>query len=67
MGDLRAEIQEAVASLKGEAQTFGPTTKDPMAAKLLMVAENLSDAEKAFFFFDGDWFINVYYANVMGT
>lgn len=42
VGDLRAEIQQAVNLLRGEASA----TKHPIAAKLLMVVENLQHAEK---------------------
>jgi len=45
VGDMRAEIQQAVGLLKGEAQTAS-ATRNPIAAKLLLVADNLQHAEK---------------------
>ncbi|CAE7559894.1 unnamed protein product [Symbiodinium microadriaticum] len=45
VGDMRAEIQQAVGLLKGEAQSAS-ATRNPIAAKLLLVADNLQHAEK---------------------
>ena len=44
-GDMRAEIQQAVGLLKGEAEN-ATATKNPIASKLLVVADNLQHVEK---------------------
>ena len=48
-GDMRAEIQQAVGLLKGEAEN-ATATKNPIASKLLVVADNLQHVEKDCFF-----------------
>ncbi len=46
---MRAEIQQAVGLLKGEAEN-ATVTKNPIASKLLVVADNLQHVEKDGFF-----------------
>ncbi|CAJ1395536.1 unnamed protein product [Effrenium voratum] len=45
VGDIRAEIQQAVGLLKGEAHN-ATAMRNPIAAKLLLVADSLQHAEK---------------------
>lgn len=45
VGDMRAEIQQAVGLLKSEAEN-ATASKNPLATKLLGVADNLQNVEK---------------------